>query len=160
MKTLIEKLGWRDHVEISDLKTVLYARSTEEILEAFKYRDLFILWWVKKWLKKRAGNQDIDFKTYFYLDFDIRSKWKELYGEVLSQQDLYREIKRLRAILSEDELLSEWSSIICSWNWAHIYYCSDIQQHISAENFRNAMKKIFHMLNKYLLIINVEERME
>jgi len=152
MNDFINKLGWTKGLEISNLRRVL-PWTYKEVLLKNRGKDLYIVWGKKTWLMKRCWNNDIISKSYFILDIDIRDNYKKLYNEVMSQSALDISIWALIELLDGDGYLSQWSYVVNSGNWAHIYYCGDaliIWKDITPEEYARWVKKIYDIYVKYL----------
>lgn len=152
MKKFFQKLWWEEYIEISNLKQVL-DWSYIDILNKNRLRDLYILWWKKKWVNKRAWDNDIEFKSYFLIDIDIRENYKKLYWKILSEVELNWKIKILILLLNMDKFLKKWSYIVNSWNWVHVYYCGNplfVWIDINPEEYSIWVKNIYDSFVKYL----------
>lgn len=72
---------------------------------------------------KRAKDSDIEKKSMFVLDLDIRNEFKKIYSEDISNEDIKKEGSLLSEnLIIEDEFFWEWNKIVFTWNWLHIYY--------------------------------------
>jgi hypothetical protein len=152
MKTFIEKLWWHEKLEISNLKKVLYW-SYKSILMQNRVRDLYIIWWKNPWLTKRCWNSDIISKSYFIVDIDIRDNYYKLHNKFLSEAMLFWEINKLIYLLDWDKLLAQYSFLVNSGNWVHIYYCWKeliVWKDITPEEYSRWVKKIYDIFVDYL----------
>ncbi len=68
---------------------------------------------------KRVSDSDILSKHYFCIDIDLRSnmEWTEITNDDIKEQALQL-IEEINTI----EYFNEWSYVVFSWNWFHIYY--------------------------------------
>lgn len=148
--TFFEKLWGIRNIEISDTKYVFH-ENIGNILKTNK--ELHILWWIKDQKKWRSGINNISFKTYFIVDFDIREEYKKVYNEIINEDKLLLYIEWIKELFSKDEYLTEWSYIVLSWNGCHIYYCWEklnISKKFSAESYKTSVKIIYDEIINYI----------
>lgn len=69
----------------------------------------------------RAKDADIVKKCYFLIDLDIRKAYEEKYNDKVSNEDIQNNILDLLENI-EDEYFKEWSYVVFTGNWIHIYY--------------------------------------
>lgn len=153
MNDFIKKLGWAEGLEISDLKRVL-PWTYRDVLLKNGGKDIYIVWGKKPWVMKRCWNNDITSKSYFIFDIDIRDNHMKLNDwKILSEIELERRIKLLMYLLEKDRYLAEWSYIINSGNWIHIYYCWRpiiVWTDISSEEYSRGVQKIYDIFITYM----------
>lgn len=81
--------------------------------------NIYFLSWVKEWLDKRAGDDDIVSKNYFCIDLDIRNQCD---FEVTDEEIKKEWMNIAENLIKEDNMLWLWRYIVFSWNGLHIYY--------------------------------------
>ena len=94
----------------------------------------------KKNKMKFNEDKDIIEKNYFVIDLDIR----ENADTEISNKEIIDWIPTIKDILKEDNLFSEWSYIIYTGNWLHIYYIWDFID-IDPKIYSEWVSKIFNM---------------
>ena len=123
----------------------------EDILEKYKDKDLFFVWWVNKeflqWSKKRVKDSDITEKNYFFIDIDIRKSLYEKTDTIISQNDLIKQINDIKDILNSDKLFSQRSFVNCSGNGMHIFYIWKTQT-IDENTYKIWVKSIYNKFSE------------
>lgn len=107
-------------------------KKLEEFLSSNKDKNICILWGVKPWINRRAMDIDIIKKNYIVIDLDLCKDLK------INREDIPKIAKDIKNMLDTDENFKDYSHIVNSWNWLHIYYFWETQI-IS----NNKMKKYF-----------------
>lgn len=121
--------------------------------EANKTKDIYFLPWIRSDLKyewyNRAKDEDISYKNYFVIDLDIRKALKELHWVDITNDEIIDLWLMIKEFLQEDNKeLSEWSYIVFTWNWLHIYYLNEIWN-ISKEDYANWVQAIYNIWDNY-----------
>lgn len=114
MNKFLQRLNTTSHIEINTL-TKIY-KSVADV-PRFEEQNIFFCCWLKEELDARCNDSNIWEKNYFVLDLDIRNNSKEEISD--------EEIKACADILEEaleKTPFSDWSYIIYSGNWLHLYY--------------------------------------
>lgn len=113
LKTLCPVWTWK--VEFNDLSTAV---RFEDILEM--KTDIYFLAGVEDQFK-RNSDDDIVFKNYFVVDFDIRENYKKKYWIILDD-----DVLMLYGDILKEKLkkwwYGDWRYLVFSWNWFHFYY--------------------------------------
>lgn len=119
-----------------------------------KKDNVYFLGWVKKdlvysnWL--RAKDSDIFEKNYFVLDLDIAKNFEEEHGLKCTYEDIKQEWLNLIELLkTEDEYFSEFSFIIISGWWLHIYYLWDFKT-FTKEQYALWVSRIYKQWDKIM----------
>lgn len=140
-----------ENIEISQWYNTCYW--IDEIED--KFENLFFCWWVwtpkKWWVKRTTTKKDIIYKNYFAIDIDLRKQYAHLNNcdvKNVSDESLFEQIASIKEMLSQNELLKQWSYIVFTWNWCHIYYIWNKQQ-ISADDYQDWVKEIYRSWNIY-----------
>ncbi|MBI1934259.1 hypothetical protein HYS30_01200 [Candidatus Peregrinibacteria bacterium] len=71
---------------------------------------------------RRAGNKEVIWKNYFFLDFDIRVFWMETYKEEISDWLIKEIAEGIIFVFATDPLLKQWRYLVFTGNGIHIYY--------------------------------------
>lgn len=114
VNNFLKRLSTSGNIEINTLNRVF---SSIEEVEDFNSQNIFFCCWLKPWLDRRCGDNDILDKNYFVLDLDIRNNSEEEMSddEIVACADILEE-------KLEGTPFATWSYIIFSWNWLHLYY--------------------------------------
>lgn len=117
MNNFLERLNTTDNIEINTLNQVY---SSLEDVSDFDKQNVFFCCWLREPLNRRCGDNDISLKNYFVLDLDIRQNSEDEISseEILACADILEESL-------EGTSFKDWSYIIYSWNWLHVYYVGD-----------------------------------
>lgn len=141
-------------IEFTKIKDWIISVITEKEALENKEANIYFLWWVKKdlvysnWI--RAKDNDIIEKNYFCLDLDIAKNFEEEYNEKISYEDIEKEaINIIENLKYEDEYFAEFSFIIISWWWLHIYYTWDFKQ-FTKEEYSLWVNRIYKQWNKIM----------
>jgi hypothetical protein len=125
-----------------------------EDIEKYKNSNIYILWGVRNDLVYsygiRAKDSDIVKKSYFLIDLDIRKEYKEIYDKDISDTEIFLLAEMIKNN-TEDlwEYFSEWSYIIFTWNWLHIYYIWDSLE-ISPKDYSLWVERIYRKWNEIM----------
>lgn len=123
-------------VEFSDI------RNHYNLDDALKQsKNMYFRAWVSRSNRMRFNkDEDIIEKNYFVIDLDIRENvdWD------ISNEEIKDRVPTLIDILKDDELLSEWSYIIYTGNWLHIYYIWDFID-VNVKQYSTGVSSIFDM---------------
>lgn len=115
-------IRWNKTIQFTDCHTVFW--SYKETIGIWK--NIYFVWWLEnksgKWKNERAMDSDITEKSYMVVDIDIRKDYQDSFWVILTDDELLDQIVIILWILDSDKLLSEYSYVINSWNWLHIYY--------------------------------------
>ena len=99
---------------------------------------------------KRANDQTITSKNYFYIDFDIRqncvAKDKQIITDTLLEVYLWDIVNTL----NYDEYLSERSAIVFTGNGYHFYYIWDDIDYINPKLYALGMERIHKRFDTFL----------
>lgn len=118
----------------------------KEDIEKYKWKEniYFLSWGIlseKKEQYHRFKDNEIHTKNYFAIDIDLRNQCTEK----LSNLDIVKEWLALVPLLAENhKLLWQWSYVVFSWNWLHVYYVWK-EQAFNAKQFKLWVKYIFNM---------------
>lgn len=95
---------------------------------------------------KRAKDDDIIEKDYFVLDIDLRNN----VSYEITNEDIKKEWQTLaQHLLEEDEYFWEWSKIVFTWNWLHIYY-HWIPRYIDKKTYSMWVERIYRQWDKFI----------
>lgn len=87
--------------------------------------NMYLIWWLPENLEKTPSDQDIISKNYFVVDLDIRDDHHKATKEILTQEELKKEINKIKFVLDEDQYRKNYNYIVCTGNWAQIRYIWD-----------------------------------
>jgi len=85
-----------------------------------EWKNIYFLAWVTD-PNKRNKDDDIIFKNYFCVDFDLRANYKELNNKILDDESLDVCGDFIKKEL-EKNWYGDWRYFIYSGNWYHFYY--------------------------------------
>lgn len=144
MKEFIDNFITEDtQIEFTSIKNWEVKVITKE--EAIKNKDsnIYYLPFVRLDLKYvwnlRAKDSDIIKTNKFVIDIDLRNNL----DYEITNDDIMDIADTLKQELETIEYLNEWSYIIFSWNWLHIYYIWDFIT-VTPEEFSNWIIRIFN----------------
>jgi len=97
---------------------------------------------------KRSSDDDIIFKNYFFMDFDLRQNYYKQTNDIIDDDTLLLSLEYVK-----EELKKNWfwdyRYIVFTGNWFHIYYVWEWQKFnkedykLWVENYFNEVNKIF-----------------
>ena len=96
---------------------------------------------------KRAKDGDVEKKDFFVIDLDLRKQTKDVLGIDLSNEDIIDYAHFFKRWLADDVFFSEWSKIVYSWNWLHLYY-KGCQNSLSKEVYSLGVTRIYKKWNE------------
>ena len=132
-------------VEINNLKEKI---KLKEALTRVN-ENIYFLSWVKKWIKSRASDKDIESKKYFVIDIDVENQYKALYW-VDNDISIVSIAKDLISVLKDNKtVFSNWRYIVFSWRWLHIYYTFP-EQTFNIKEYSLWVKELYRQWDDYL----------
>lgn len=140
----LKYLAWSSLVEINDLNHTL------NFNDVLWRNNIYFCAWLDKKSQKRCSDDDIKKKRYFVVDLDIRLEYWKKNWKVLTQEELDKEIENILKIL-KDTGLNEYSYVVNSWNWIHLYYCweeKNFDKQIYSDWVKRAYEQIDDVLQK------------
>ena len=119
---------------------------SEENALLSKHNNIYFLAWVRKDLiygpKNRAKDIDIIEKNYVVIDIDARNNLKALNWSDCTDDDIIALWGMLERNLGDlNEFLWDYSFIVYSWNWIHVYYIGEFIA-ISPDDYYYALQRI------------------
>lgn len=131
-------------------KTTMYWISYEKIKRYINSENIYFLsWWnlsKKKEIWHRFSDSDILIKNYFAIDIDLRNQYNwNITNLEIEQEGLYI----AEHLYKSNELFWEWSYIVFSWNWLHLYYIWDERQ-FDKNIYKDWVKYIFDMWDDFI----------
>jgi hypothetical protein len=124
--------------------------SKEEALEN-KTDNIYFCAWIDTHTSylngERAKDDDIVEKNYLCIDLDIKKNFHLEYWEECSYDDIEKEAENIINFLDED-YLKEFSFIVISGWWLHIYYTWEFQKFDKLEH-KMWVKEIFEKWDNY-----------
>lgn len=115
-----------------------------------KNNNIYFLWWVMKWAQ-RLTDHDIDLINYIRLDIDIKKQTTIMMWVEPTTEELLWFIDDIKEIIDKDPYFSEYSFIVYSWWWCHIYYSNikwiEINSEFTPKMWQLAMKRIYKQFN-------------
>lgn len=85
---------------------------------------------------KRCDDTEIDEKYYFAMDYDVRQSA----GGDISDSELMEAYEYIRDTLNQDKYLCNYSMIVHSWNWFHVYYVTNKNLAAGVEEYKSYVK--------------------
>lgn len=138
----LKDLSWSQNVEINNLRNLL------KFNDAFGKENIYFCAWVEKKLTTRCKDSDIKKKKYFVVDIDARLDHYEKTGEVLTEEQLDKEIAEILKKLDSASLL-DYSYAVNSWNWLHLYYVGE-EREFDRETYSNWVKFFYEQIDEVL----------
>jgi len=105
-----------------------------------KTDNIYYLPWVRKdfiynWYN-RAWNNDIIETNRFIIDLDLSKNNEDCFSESVSYEDIEKIwLELIENLKYENELFAEFSFVILSWKWLHIYYMWDFTEFTPEEYY-------------------------
>lgn len=141
LETFLSLFNWK--IEFNNLKIPL----KKEIAINRKDQNIYFLAGVND-LQKRNGDNDIVEKNYFYLDFDIRENVLKNENRIITDTELEEKIAFILEILEKNDKYKEWSALVNSWNWLHVYYRNNENIKIDIKKYKDGVSEIIKTLNE------------
>lgn len=108
--------------------------------------NIYFIWWVKPDAEK-IRDVDIDIIHYLRFDIDIKKQVKDTFWTEPSKEEIIDFIDEIKKVLSINHLFNEWSYIVYSWSWCHIYYKNKkwiaLNEEFTPRMFSYAMRYIY-----------------
>lgn len=143
------------NVEFNQNYSITY--SLDELSD--KLDNLFFCGGVKTpktwWEKRTTDAKDIGYKNYFVIDIDLRKNYAKLNWcntENVADEQLYEQINSLKDVIATDKLLSQWTRIVFTGNWCHIYYWGKewkIWEELSIDEYYEWVMYVYKNWNKF-----------
>lgn len=116
-----------------------------------KEDNIYFLWWVNPKAERLTDN-DIDIIHYIRIDIDIKKQAELIFWIQPRVEDILQWIDEIKERLDKDPYFSEYSYIVFSWWWCHVYYSNinwiQINNEFTPKMFQLAMKKIYNQFSK------------
>lgn len=93
------------------------------------------------WQGIRAKDSDMQAKSYFCIDIDLRNNCKKEWIEI-TDDEIINHAWLIKDELESMKYFNEWRYIVYTWNWIHIYYVWDILE-ISVEDYSLWVERIY-----------------
>jgi len=119
----LKNIKWTSKVEINR-----NANSVVRLKEAYWKEQCFFVAWLGERSNKRCSDKDIKSKKYFVIDIDIRLDYLNKHNKVLIQDKLDNEADIIIWLL-ETNWYGDYSYVVNTWNWIHIYYIWDEKEY-------------------------------
>lgn len=149
----LEKISPKWEIEFSKINWEwCFKISRKEAIEN-KTENIYFLGGVKQWLQKRASDKDIEFVSYIRFDLDIVKNVKKKFWIDLDIKWLDWEIDLVKYRLDNLDLWKDYSFLVRSGWWCHIYYCSDsleITENFTHMDFSIWITRIYTQFNKII----------
>jgi hypothetical protein len=113
------------------------------VLTRLKHQDLHIIGGIDPERgMNRARNEDVIWKNYFFIDFDIRDFWEKEYDDEISDTIIKEIAEGIIFTFSKRRLLREWRYVIFTGNGIHIYYFFEPYKVTSEKYWKAGVKRI------------------
>lgn len=93
--------------------------------------------------RSRTKDVQINYRPYVVIDIDIRQNYHEDTKQTISHETLEAHIKKIQQHLDHTPLLKEYSYIVNSGNWCHIYYLGKRDYNITT--YKNATQWLYEL---------------
>ena len=145
----LSELKWSTQIQFVDgnCKNVI-----DKYKDIDKFKDAYFVTWHKSWTGKgwRVNDADIALKKYFAIDIDIRKLLFEKTAKIPTDIQLEKTIDKILEIFDNDELLKEYSYVVCSWNGLHIYYIWE-ERYIDPFIYKSWVWEIYNRVDNLLV---------
>lgn len=136
----IRQLAGTQKVEFNNLTTVV------DFNKAYSGTNMYFVAWIPEKTNARCSDADIKMKKYFFVDIDIRNSFYKKTNNVISDEELLQEIEKIKEALQGSDF-DDWTALVHSGNWLHIYYVGKDELEIDAETYSYWVQSIYSVLN-------------
>lgn len=140
IQSFLEDLAWSKHYIVWWLN---YASNLDSAI--WKSAQYLVAGADTQWI--RVSDKHFTTKKYFYIDLDIRADIYQKDHRVIDDIELY---KTIDVVIHEIKRIApDFSYIVATGNWLHIYYVWK-EQEFTKEEYSNAMAWIIKMFDEWL----------
>ena len=88
-------------------------------------------------------------KTYFYIDLDIKNDVEAILWVEIGESDILSYASIIKSYLEWHKLFNQWSYIVFSWGWLHIYYKHSKGINIPKDIYKASMRRLLREFDSF-----------